>query len=307
MRFDQPLVPATLERRYKRFLADVSLGAGHMATAHCPNPGSLLGLASTGAAVLLSDRGKCATRRLRFTWEAVRTGRAWVCVNTARANQMALEALRACRIRPLARYSMITPEVRVSPASRIDFLLRGAAPEAFVEVKSVTLRSGSGALFPDAVTERGRRHLEELARLARRGRRAVLLFLVMRGDCRWVGPADAIDPAYARTLRRVARRGVEVLGYAVRVSARGLTLGRRLPLRLRETRSDPRARGAGPRRALLQSRRSPLRDWRGRGTLRRPRRPGPSTTRPRRPAARRARATSRRRRIPAPSARRGLP
>jgi DNA-binding sugar fermentation-stimulating protein len=114
MRFDKPLVPATLERRYKRFLADLSLGAGHTATAHCPNPGSMLGLASTGAAVLLSDRGTRATRRLRFTWEAVRAGRTWVCVNTARANQVALEALRACRIRPLARYSMITPEVRVS-------------------------------------------------------------------------------------------------------------------------------------------------------------------------------------------------
>lgn len=242
MRFDEPLVPATLERRYKRFLADVRLGDGRTLTVHCPNPGSMLGLALTGAAVLLSDREASAARRLRYTWEAERVGRTWVCVNTARANQVALTALRARRIRPLARYSAIAPEVRVSPASRIDFLLRGRAPDAFVEVKSVTLRIGAGALFPDAVTERGRRHLEELARLARRGRRAVLLFLVMRDDCEWVGPADAIDPAYARTLRRVARRGVEVLAYAVRVTSRGLDLGRRLPVRLDEKRPSATAR-----------------------------------------------------------------
>ena len=244
MRFDEPLVPATLERRYKRFLADMRLGAEGVVAAHCANPGSMLGLAQTGAAVLLSQRAARATRRLRYTWEAERCGRTWVCVNTARANQVALEALRARRIRPLARYSIITPEVKVSAASRIDFLLRGPAPDAFIEVKSVTLRIGAGALFPDAVTERGRRHLEELARLARRGRRAVLLFLVMRDDCRWVGPAEQIDARYADTLRSASRQGVEVLAYAVRVSARGLQLGRRLPVRI----AGGRARPYGARR-----------------------------------------------------------
>jgi sugar fermentation stimulation protein A len=232
MRFTMPLVQATLERRYKRFLADVRLADGRSVTAHCPNPGSMLGLAEPGRRLLLSDSGDTPTRRLRFTWEAVRVGRAWVCVNTTQANRLAQQALRARRIRPLARYETVTPEVFVSAHSRLDFRLEGVGPTGFVEVKSVTMRRGSAALFPDAVTLRGRRHLLELARLARRGRRAVLLYLVMRNDCRWVGVADDIDPEYGRTLRRVASQGVEILAYAVRVSARGLDLDRRLPVRL---------------------------------------------------------------------------
>jgi sugar fermentation stimulation protein A len=232
MRLDAPLVRATLERRHRRFLVDVRLGDGRVVTAHCPNPGSMFGLLAPGTPALLSDRGTHSTRRLRYTWEAVRAGRTWVCVNTARANQLAGEAFRSGRIASLARYATVTSEVRVSRASRIDFLLRGGGRDAFVEVKSVTLRVGTGALFPDAVTKRGRRHLEELARLARRGHRAILLFLVMRGDCRWVGPAEAIDPEYARALRRVSRQGVEVLAYGARVTTRGLTLGPRLPARL---------------------------------------------------------------------------
>jgi sugar fermentation stimulation protein A len=232
MRFAMPLVHATLERRYKRFLADVRLADGRRVTAHCPNPGSMLGLAEPGRRLLLSDSGDTPTRRLRFTWEAVRVGRAWVCVNTVQANRLAQQVLCARRIRPLARYETITPEVFVSAHSRLDFQLEGVGPTGFVEVKSVTMRRGSAALFPDAVTLRGRRHLLELARLARRGRRAVLLYLVMRNDCRWVGVADDIDPEYGRTLRRVASQGVEILAYAVRVSARGLDLDRRLPVRL---------------------------------------------------------------------------
>jgi sugar fermentation stimulation protein A len=232
MRFEEPLVCATLERRYKRFLADMRLADGRRITAHCPNPGSMIGLMQPGMRALLSAADAASERRLRFTWELVRVGRVWVCVNTMRANRVAREALRAGRIRPLARQGVARPEVRVSRHSRLDFVLEGAGAGAYVEVKSVTMRSGSGALFPDAVTERGRRHLLELARLARRGHRAVLLYLVMRNDCHWVGPADAIDPAYGRTLRRVVAQGVEILAYAVRVSPRGLDLGRCLPLRL---------------------------------------------------------------------------
>jgi sugar fermentation stimulation protein A len=232
MRFEKQLVSATLERRYKRFLADMRLADGRRVTAHCPNPGSMIGLAQPGARALLSAAGVAPARRLRFTWELVRVGRVWVCVNTMRANRVAQEALRAGRICPLARQGVARPEVCVSRHSRLDFVLEGAGAGAYVEVKSVTMRSGSGALFPDAVTERGRRHLLELARLARSGHRAVLLYLVMRNDCHWVGPADAIDPAYGRTLRRVVAQGVEILAYAVRASRRGLDLDRRLRVRL---------------------------------------------------------------------------
>jgi len=232
MRFELPLIRATLERRYKRFLADMRLASGDRITVHCPNPGSMLGLAEPGGRVLLSDAGARPGRRLRFTWELVRVGGAWVCVNTLRANHVAREALSAGGIEPLASYRAVRSEVRVAPHSRLDFALGDAGAECYVEVKSVTLRSGSGAFFPDAVTERGQRHLLELARLARQGRRAVLLYLLMRNDCDSVSPADAIDPLYARTLRRVVARGVEALAYAVRVSPRGLELGRRLPVRL---------------------------------------------------------------------------
>jgi sugar fermentation stimulation protein A len=202
-------------------------------TAHCANTGSLLGLAQPGSAVLLSDAGRSASRRLRYTWEAVRSGRGWVAVNTTRANQVAALALRMGLITGLAGYTDVRAEVPVSSRSRIDFALRATGrPTAYVEVKSVTLREDRAALFPDAVTERGRRHLDELERLARGGHRAVLLLLVMRPDCDRFAPADAIDPAYGRTLRRVARRGVEIQAHAVRVSARGLRLETRLPVRL---------------------------------------------------------------------------
>jgi len=231
--FGRPLVRGTLVRRYKRFLADVRLAGGRCVTAHCPNTGSLLGLARPGSVVLLSDTGRSSSRRLRYTWEAVRSGRGWVAVNTARANQVAALALRNGLIAKLAGYTDVRAEVPVSPRSRIDFSLAATGrPAAYVEVKSVTLREGRAALFPDAVTERGRRHLEELEHLACRGRRAVLLLLVMRADCDAFAPADAIDPAYGRTLRRVAQRGVEILAYTVRVTARGLRLEDPLPVRL---------------------------------------------------------------------------
>jgi sugar fermentation stimulation protein A len=233
MRFTVPMLDGSLIRRYKRFLADVRLGNGRLVTVHCPNPGSMLGLAEPGWRVLLSDSGTATGRKLRFTWEAVRAGRSWVIVNTLRANQVAGEALRTGLIAELADLTHVEPEVRVSERSRIDFRLSspGSTRPCYVEVKSVTLREDGVALFPDAVTLRGRRHLEELALLRRRAR-AVMLFLVMRADCRELAPADAIDPEYGRALRRVTASGVEVLAYDVHVSRNGATVGDRLPVRL---------------------------------------------------------------------------
>lgn len=193
----------------------------------------MLGLAEEGAALLVSDAGADTPRRLRYTWEAVRRGRTWVAVNTALANRLAGRALGAEALAPFAGYSEVQSEVVVSPASRLDFRLAGPARRpCYVEVKSVTLRLGESALFPDAVTERGRRHLEELVTSVRSGARGVLLFLVMRNDCRDVRPADLIDPEYGRTLRSAASSGVEVLAYEVHVTRRGLGLGRRLRVRL---------------------------------------------------------------------------
>ena len=222
-----------LVRRYKRFFADVRTDDGRTLTVHCPNPGSMLGLSTPGAAVRCSTSDN-PKRRLRHTLEMIRIGRAWVGLHTLRANAVAARALEAGIVRELAAYREIRREVRVGD-SRLDFALArrpGDRRLAYVEVKSVTLADGRLALFPDSVTVRGRRHLEALTRLRRGGSRAVLLFVVQRADCDCVAPAEAIDPGYARALRAAARAGVEILAIGARVTARAITVERRLPVRL---------------------------------------------------------------------------
>jgi sugar fermentation stimulation protein A len=227
-----------LVRRYKRFFADVERPDGELVTVHCPNPGSMLGLREPGSAV------RCTTsddprRKLRHTLEMIRVGRVWVGLHTLRANQLVARALRMGAVPGLAGYTEVRPEVAVGAGSRLDFALRGHPDDprtAYVEVKSVTLAASSGgsgaALFPDSVTARGLRHLETLRRLRVAGARSVLLFVVQRGDCSEVRPADEIDPAYGRALRRAAREGVEVLALRARVTARRIAMERMLPVSL---------------------------------------------------------------------------
>ena len=225
---------ARLVRRYKRFLADVETEEGRTLTVHCPNPGSMLGLDRPGTAVRCSESDD-PHRKLRHTLEMVRIGRTWVGVHTGRANAVAARALSAQVLPALAGYARLEREVRVGGGSRLDFRLSGRARDrraAYVEVKSVTLAEGKLALFPDSVTERGRRHLEALMRLRRGGDRAVLLYLVQRADCERVAPAEHIDPDYAATLRAAARRGVEILAFGARVTARSITVERSLPVAL---------------------------------------------------------------------------
>jgi sugar fermentation stimulation protein A len=226
MNFATPLIPARLLRRYKRFLADVILPDGGEAVVHCPNPGSMLGLAEPGTICWLSDH-RSTSRKLPFGWElaelaksAEMADRRFVGINTGHANTIVAEALAAGRIAALADHDEIRREVKVGSRSRLDFqLLRHPAASGkpgescFVEVKSVTLSREDGlAEFPDARTERGARHLLELAELAAAGHRAVLLFLVQRADCNRVTCAADIDPAYADTLRQVAGQ-VEIRAY----------------------------------------------------------------------------------------------
>ena len=227
MDFTTPLIPARLLRRYKRFLADVILPDGSAAVAHCPNPGSMLGLAEPGTICWLSDH-RGSSRKLPFGWEIAELpgpvadhARHFVGINTGHANATVAEALAAGRIEALSGYAEIRREVKVGSRSRLDFQLRrGPAPgsasgveSCFVEVKSVTLSREAGlAEFPDARTERGARHLLELAELAAAGHRAVLLFLVQRADCTRVSCAADIDPGYAATLRQVAGR-IEIRAY----------------------------------------------------------------------------------------------
>jgi sugar fermentation stimulation protein A len=222
-------------RRYKRFFADVETEDGRTLTVHCPNPGSMKGFHRPGAAV------RCSTsddpkRKLRHTLEMMRLGRTWVGLHTGRANAVVARALAAGLPRALAGYGEIAREVAPPQGegrSRLDFRLSGhprGPRSAWVEVKSVALAEGSLALFPDSVTERGRRHLDVLEALHAGGDRAALVFLVQRADCDRVAPAEDIDPAYAAALRRAARAGVEVFALGARVTARGIAVERELPV-----------------------------------------------------------------------------
>jgi sugar fermentation stimulation protein A len=221
-------------RRYKRFFADIVTDDGRELTVHCANPGGMLGFQRPGARI------RCSTsddpkRKLRHTLEMMRIGRIWVGLQTHRANALIERALLVGVPETLAGYGVIRREARVDGGSRLDFRLsehsHRRAP-AFVEVKTVTLAEGRTALFPDSVTERGRRHLETLIRLRSEGARAVSLFAVLRADCDRVAPADAIDPAYGDALRAARRAGVEILAVGARVTARAITIERTLPVEL---------------------------------------------------------------------------
>lgn len=227
VRLPSPLLSGRLIRRYKRFLADVEIDEG-IVVAHCANPGAMTTCAPEGAPVWLSESDN-PRRKLRYSWELVDVDGELVSVNTARSNRVVEEALNAGRIPELAGYRAVEREVRWGK-SRLDFVLRGA-PDCLVEVKTVTLKTGAGeCAFPDSVTARGRRHLEELIGAVGAGRRAVLLFLCARAGTRRIRPADEIDPAYGATLRAAAAAGVEVLAFGCVLSPSEIVLGERLPI-----------------------------------------------------------------------------
>lgn len=229
----QPLIPGTLIRRYKRFLADVELAGGGVVTAHVANPGSMMGLTDPGRPVWLS-RSSDPKRKLAHSWELVEVDGTLVSLNASRANAIAAEAVGQGWIPELAGYGEIRREVKYGRNSRIDLMLSAAGrPDCFVEVKNVHLhRSGGLAEFPDAVTARGTKHLDELAAMAAAGHRAVMLYIVQRGDCERFAVAGDIDPAYARGLERAMGAGVEVVCYACRVGHARVVVDRRLPCAL---------------------------------------------------------------------------
>lgn len=231
MNFPSPLRRGRLVRRYKRFLADVLLDdAETPEVAHCPNPGAMTGLDAPGLAVLVSV-SDAPHRALRLTLEIVEADGTLVGINTSRPNALVAEAMAAGAIPELAGYDRLRREVRYGAASRVDFVLESdGRPPAFVEVKNVHLSRASGlAEFPDCVTARGARHLAELAREARTGNRAVMLFLIQRGDCTSFALARDIDPAYARAFDAARAAGVEMLAYDCRVTPEEIGLRRRIP------------------------------------------------------------------------------
>ena len=232
MRFQTPLVPARLIRRYKRFLADCRLEAdGREVTAHCPNPGAMPGLAVPGLKIWLEPNDD-PRKKLKYGWRLVdHENGHFTGVDTALPNRALRAALAAGQVAALAGYDRLRSEVRYGRGSRVDFLL--GAPgrrDAYVEVKSVTLSRRPGlAEFPDSVTARGARHMAELAAMARAGHRAVLLYLVQRTDCDRVGVAADIDPAYAAALRAACAAGVEVLALGCAITPEAITPGPPLP------------------------------------------------------------------------------
>jgi sugar fermentation stimulation protein A len=226
----RPLIKGRLLRRYKRFLADVVLDSGETVTAHTANPGAMRGLTLPDRVVYLSQHDN-PKRKLKYSWELVRIGRHTVGVNPMHSNTLVAEALAQDHLEPLRGYQSVRREVRYgSRGSRIDLLLEGTHGRCYLEVKTATYMQGHTALFPDAVTERGRKHLLELADVVAAGDRGVVCFVAQRCDVHEVAPADAIDPAYGRTLREVMARGVELYAYRSRVRVRSIQLSDRVPV-----------------------------------------------------------------------------
>ena len=212
MKHENKLTVARLLRRYKRFLADVELADGDTVTAHVPNTGSMLSSSEPGSPVAISYHDS-PTRKLKWTLEFVNVQGCWVGVNTSRSNYIVEDGITARRIGPLRGYKTIRREVKYGKNSRIDLLLEDGDRKCYVEVKNVTYRQGVRALFPDAVTERGAKHLLELREMVRQGHRGVIFFLVNRNDCSSMGPARKIDPRYGELLDEVIADGVEALAY----------------------------------------------------------------------------------------------
>lgn len=232
MRFQTPLVPGTLIRRYKRFLADVTLADGQEITAHCANPGSMMGLADPGMRIWLEPNDD-PKKKLKFGWRLVEHGNGhFTGVDTAVPNRMLKAALEAREVPGLDVFDTLRAEVPYGEKSRIDFLLGSdSAPDTYVEVKSVTLSRQPGlAEFPDSVTARGTKHLQELANMVTQGHRAVMLYLVQRTDCERMTLAQDIDPTYAQGWNAATAAGVETLALDCHISPDAIQLGKPIPM-----------------------------------------------------------------------------
>ena len=230
MRFSSPLVEARLVRRYKRFLADVTFANGETITVHCANPGAMTGLAEPGMRIFLS-KSESKTRKLAWSWELVEIDGTLVGINTAHPNRLVTEALGNGAVPELAGFETMRREVRYGKNSRIDILLTGPDDaETYVEIKNVHLMREPGlAEFPDSVTVRGAKHLNELADMVAAGHRAVMLYLIQRTDAANFRLASDIDPTYAAAFARASAAGVEIIVYDCRLSLEEISINRSVP------------------------------------------------------------------------------
>ncbi len=224
------MVHGTLIKRYKRFLADIRLDDETEVVAHCTNSGSMKSCLENGAEVYLSPVTD-PTRKTRFTWEMIKIGGSWVGINTGNPNKLAFEAISAGIIPELSGFTNVMREV-VFGDSRFDVFAENETEKCFVEVKNVTLKEGKYALFPDAVTTRGQKHLKTLMEVKSAGMRAVMLYIVQRTDVEVFAPATEIDPEYAKVLKQAVNAGIEVIVMQVEVTPEGIYPKKKLPVEI---------------------------------------------------------------------------
>jgi sugar fermentation stimulation protein A len=229
--FDGPLLAATFNRRRKRFFADMTLADGQEITAHCPNTGTMRSCLEEGAPALVWDSQNPA-RKLRYSFKAILIGGIWIGIDTQLPNRLAAAAIAAGEIPPLRGYTHIQPEFKMGENSRVDLLLTSPRRSCYVEVKNVTLVENGVARFPDAVTERGQKHLRELMARIEEGHQAAMLYVIQREDARWFTPADEIDPVYGILLREAKAKGVKLIALLAAVSFSGVKSVRIIPVRL---------------------------------------------------------------------------
>lgn len=230
MNFDQTLIPATLVKRYKRFLADATLDCGTTITAHCPNTGSMKSCGSPGDRIYLSHHSS-PKRKLAYTWELTETNGGYIGINTHRPNKIVLDAIKQDLIPELTGYTKISTEVRYGEGSRIDILLESnESPACYVEIKNVTLLTENQVIFPDAVSQRGLKHLKELIKQKSTGNRAVMFYLINRPEGHEFRPAKEIDPQYSNTLKIAHEAGVEILIYRSSNSLSNTKISEKIPI-----------------------------------------------------------------------------
>ncbi|SMF20740.1 DNA/RNA nuclease SfsA [Pseudobacteriovorax antillogorgiicola] len=230
MRFSSPLVQGTLIKRYKRFLADVTLDDGSVITAHCANTGSMKTCGDPGDRIALRYDPN-PKRKLAYSWELTHTKGGFIGINTMNPNRIVEEALVEGRIAEFGDYTSIRREVKYGEKSRIDFLLEDDShPDCYIEVKNVTLKVGQHLAFPDAVTSRGLKHLQELTRMVEQGHRAALLFVANRPEGNHVAIANDIDPAYGDGILKARDAGVEILAYRVKSDLNGMRIQGKIPV-----------------------------------------------------------------------------
>ncbi|MCB2197051.1 MAG: DNA/RNA nuclease SfsA [Bacteroidetes bacterium] len=230
MVFNEKLIHGRLIKRYKRFLADVTLDNGDVVTAHCTNSGSMKSCLEENAEVYLFPVND-PKRKTKFTWEMIKINSDWVGINTGNPNKLAFEAVSNNKIDKLKGYTEVKREVKFGD-SRFDVMAKNEEETCFIEVKNVTLKEGDYALFPDAVTTRGKKHLETLIKVKEEGMRAVMLYIIQRMDVHTFAPAFDIDPEYAKTLKKAVKKGVEVIPMQAKVTPQKIELIKELPFKL---------------------------------------------------------------------------